>query len=186
MTLAALAVAAALASATPAAKPTPEPEPTPVVSDADLGELRARALAFPVPQVSPATVPDTFADRRGGGGARPHEALDIAAPRGAPVVAVDDATVVKLFRSVPGGLTIYLFDGARRFAYYYAHLDRYAPGLAEGQSVARGDVIGYVGTTGNAAPDAPHLHFAIFKLEPKPRWWHGTPLDSHPLLVAPR
>jgi murein DD-endopeptidase MepM/ murein hydrolase activator NlpD len=185
MTLAAFAVAAVLASATPAATPTPKPEPTPVVDDADLAELRARALAFPVPEISPATVRDTFADRRGGGD-RPHEALDIAAPRGAPVVAVDDGTVVKLFRSVPGGLTIYLFDGARRFAYYYAHLDRYAPGLAEGQRVARGDVLGYVGTTGNAAPDAPHLHFAIFKLEAEPRWWHGTPLDPHPLLVPPR
>src|SRR6185436_7979553 len=132
---------------------------------------------------SPATVPDTYADRRGRG---PHEALDIAAPRGAPVVAVDDGTVVKLFRSVPGGLTIYLFDGARRFAYYYAHLDRYAPGLAEGQRVARGDVLGFVGTTGNAATDAPHLHFAIFKLEPEPRWWHGTALDPYPLLVPAR
>ena len=157
--------------------------PTPVVTDADLAELRARALAFPVPEISPASVRDTFTDRRGRG---PHEALDIAAPRDAPVVAVDDGTVIKLFRSVPGGLTIYLFDGARRFAYYYAHLDRYAPGLAEGQHVQRGDVIGFVGTTGNAALDAPHLHFAIFKLEPEPRWWHGTALNPHPLLVPAR
>ena len=157
--------------------------PTPVVTHADLAELRARALVFPVPEVSPAIVHDTFADRRGKG---PHEALDIAAPHGAPVVAVDDGTVTKLFHSVPGGLTIYLFDGERRFAYYYAHLDRYAPGLAEGQCVQRGDVIGYVGSTGNAAADAPHLHFAIFKLEAKPRWWHGTALDPYPLLVPAR
>jgi murein DD-endopeptidase MepM/ murein hydrolase activator NlpD len=157
--------------------------PTPVVTEADLAQLRARALVFPVPEISPASVRDTFADRRGRG---PHEALDIAAPRGAPVVAVDDGTVIKLFRSVPGGLTIYLFDGERRFAYYYAHLDRYAPGLAEGQRVQRGDVIGSVGSTGNAATDAPHLHFAIFKLEPEPRWWHGTALDPHPLLVRGR
>ena len=126
-----------------------------------------------MPQISPGTVRDTYDDRRAG---HAHEALShIAAPRGAPVVAVDAGVVTKLFQSVPGGLTIYLFDESRRYAYYYAHLDAYAAELAEGQRVARGQVIGYVGSTGNAAPDAPHLHFAIFKLEPEARWWHGTP-----------
>lgn len=159
---------------------TPVAEPTPVVSDDDLQRLRERALLFPVPEVTPGTVRDTFHDRRGGG---PHEALDIAAPRGALAVAVDDGTIEKLFRSVPGGLTVYVFDADRRYAYYYAHLDRYLPGLAEGQRVRRGDVLGYVGSTGNAAEDAPHLHFAIFKLEPGARWWRGTPLDPYPVLV---
>jgi len=157
--------------------------PTPVVSAGDLEALRTRALLFPVPEVAPSSVRDTFEDARGG--AR-HEALDIPAPRGAPVVAVDDGTVAKLFTSVPGGLTIYVFDDARRYAFYYARLDAYADGLVEGRRVRRGDVVGRVGTTGNAPPDGPHLHFAIFKLEPVPRWWVGTPIDPYPLLVPPR
>lgn len=161
---------------------TPAPAPTPVVDANDLRRLRARALLFPVPDVSPATVRDTFADRRGGS---MHEALDVPAPRGAAVVAVDDGTVAKLFTSLPGGLTVYVFDDARRYAYYYAHLDGYAEGLAEGLRVRRGEVLGRVGSTGNAAEDAPHLHFAIFKLEPEPRWWVGTPIDPHPLVVRP-
>ncbi len=186
---AALAAASATAASvsTPAITPAPTlsvaPAPTPIVSAEDLQQLRDRALLFPVPQISPGTVRDTYEDRRAG---HIHEALDIPAPRGAPVVAVDAGVVTKLFASVPGGLTIYLFDSDRRYAYYYAHLDAYAADLAEGQRVERGQVLGYVGTTGNAAPDAPHLHFAIFKLEPEPRWWHGTPLDPHPLLVPSR
>jgi peptidoglycan LD-endopeptidase LytH len=186
--LVALATAASSASArplasTPCATPAPTPiAPTPVVTDADLERLRASALVFPVPAVSPAAVRDAFGDRRGG---RVHEALDIAAPRGAAVVAVDDGIVAKLFESVPGGHTIYLFDDERRFAYYYAHLDAYAPELAEGRRVRRGDVIGTVGTSGNAAPDSPHLHFAIFKLELEPRWWRGTPINPHLVLVPP-
>jgi murein DD-endopeptidase MepM/ murein hydrolase activator NlpD len=184
---AALAVAAALiaaptATVTPRPSIAPTPEPTPIVDAADLAALRAQTLLFPVPTVRRADAPDTFADARGG---RPHEALDIPAARGAPVVAVADGTIVKLFTSVPGGLTIYLFDRDRRFAFYYAHLDAYAPDLHEGQEVRRGDVLGSVGTTGNAAPASPHLHFAIFKLEPTPRWWHGTPIDPHPLLTGP-
>ena len=166
----------------PASVPTPA-APTPVVTDADLEKLRARALLFPVPAVPPADVAASFADIRRDG---IHEALDIPAPRGAPVVAVDDGVVAKLFHSVPGGLTVYLFDRDRGFAYYYAHLDGYAPNLHETQPVRRGDVIGYVGSSGDAAAGSPHLHFAIFKLETEPRWWRGTAIDPHPLLVPPR
>jgi len=159
---------------------TPTPAPTPVVTTTDLESLRGRALVFPVPDVSAETVRSTFGDDRGG---RPHEALDVPAPRGARVVAVDDGVVAKLFTSVPGGLTVYVFDDARRFAYYYAHLDGYAEGLVEGRRVGRGDLLGWVGSTGNAAAEAPHLHFAIFKLEEsQPRWWIGTPIDPYPLL----
>lgn len=165
------------------ALPSPQPAPTPVVDANDLRRLRERALLFPVPDVTPATVRDTFADRRGGG---LHEALDVPAPRGAVVVAVDDGIVAKLFTSVPGGFTVYVFDDARRYAYYYAHLDGYAEGLAEGRRVRRGEVLGRVGSTGNAPEDAPHLHFAIFKLEAEPRWWVGTPIDPHPLVVRPK
>ena len=140
------------------------------------------ALLLPVRGVQAAQLHDTFSEARGGG-TRPHEALDIMAPRGTPVLAAVDGTVEKLFESVPGGLTIYEFDRDRTRAYYYAHLDRYADGLAEGQALRRGDVIGYVGSTGNAAEDAPHLHFAIFVLGPEKRWWQGTAIDPYPLLA---
>ncbi len=169
------------------ASPVPSPEsspmaPGPVVTAADLDELRMRKLLFPVPSVDPVGVADTFGDQRRAGA---HEALDIAAPRGAHVLAVDDGVVAKLFESVPGGHTVYLFDREQRFAYYYAHLEDYAADLREHDTVRRGDVIGFVGTSGNAAPDDPHLHFAIFKLESVPRWWRGTPINPHPFLVAP-
>ena len=100
--------------------------------------------------------------------------------------AAADGTVAKLFTSVPGGLTIYEFDPTGTYAYYYAHLDRYAPGLVEGKVLRRGDVIAYVGSTGNASAEAPHLHFAIFVLGPEKQWWKGTAIDPYPLLAKPR
>ena len=134
--------------------------------------LAVQQLIVPIKGVARAALRDTYHETRPHG---PHEALDIHAPRGTPVVAVGDGTIVKLFRSVFGGITVYQFDPERRFVYYYAHLDRYAEGLREGQAIMRGDVIGYVGSTGNAAADAPHLHFAIFLLGPEKAWWRGNP-----------
>jgi murein DD-endopeptidase MepM/ murein hydrolase activator NlpD len=112
-----------------------------------------------------------------------HEAIDIMRPRGTPVLAVTDGVIRKLFRSVPGGLTIYEFDDSRTYCYYYAHLNNYASGLREGTRVSRGDIIGYVGTTGDAAPDAPQLHFAISRLDSDQRWWKGEPIDPYPILL---
>jgi murein DD-endopeptidase MepM/ murein hydrolase activator NlpD len=148
----------------------------------DQSYLAARRLLLPVEGVAPTALRDTFNEGRDAG-ARPHEALDIPAPRGTPVFAVDDGRLVKLFTSVPGGLTVYQFDPSNRYAYYYAHLDRYADGLRAGIALARGDVIGYVGSTGNASADAPHLHFAIFRLGPEQQWWKGEALNPYPLLV---
>jgi murein DD-endopeptidase MepM/ murein hydrolase activator NlpD len=105
------------------------------------------------------------------------------APKGTKVVAAADGKVVKLFTSKPGGLTIYQFDPTEKYAYYYAHLDHYADGLKEGADIKRGDTIGYVGVTGNADPNAPHLHFAVFELTPEKQWWKGTPVDPYPLLA---
>lgn len=139
-------------------------------------------LLIPVSGVTAAQLGDTYNDLRGG--TRAHEALDIMAPRGTPVVAAVDGKVAKLFTSDAGGLTIYQFDTGERYAYYYAHLDAYAPGLGEGQALRRGQVIGTVGSTGNASPDAPHLHFAIFALGPEKQWWKGTPVNPYPLLTA--
>ena len=144
--------------------------------------IRARDLIIPVEGVRPEQLSDTYNDRRGG--VRPHEAMDIMAPRGTPVRAVADGRIVKLFDSKPGGLTIYQFDPTGSVAYYYAHLDRYAAGIKENMLVKQGEVIGYVGATGNANPNAPHLHFAIFKLGPERNWWQGTPVNPFPYFAT--
>jgi peptidoglycan LD-endopeptidase LytH len=143
--------------------------------------LKRKHLEMPVDGVSRDRLHDSFDERRGGG-LRRHEAIDIMAPRGTPVRAVEDGQVAKLFRSVAGGLTIYLFDPTETFSYYYGHLDRYAPGLQDGQKVRRGEVIGYVGSTGNASEDAPHLHFAVFQLGSERQWWKGDPINPYDVL----
>jgi peptidoglycan LD-endopeptidase LytH len=161
----------------PAATVPPAP-----VSPTEAGEivaLRGRDLKLPVDGVDRKDLRNTFSEARG---SRTHEALDILSPRGTKVRAVEDGRVQKLFTSKAGGLTIYEFDPTQTFAYYYAHLDRYEDGLREGQMVKRGDVIGYVGSTGNASPDAPHLHFAIFRLGPEKRWWKGEPINPYLVL----
>ena len=137
-------------------------------------------LLIPVKGIAVDALLDTFNDARGQ--SRVHDAIDIMAPRGTPVMAVADGTVEKLFTSDAGGLTIYQFEPSGRYAYYYAHLDRYAAGLDEGDMLRRGQVIGYVGSTGNASDDAPHLHFAIFQLGPEKRWWEGSAINPYPLL----
>ena len=152
--------------------------------EADIARLRLRGLLIPVASVQASDLQDTYTQARGGG-ARSHEALDIAAPRGTPVYAVEDGHIVKKFHSKPGGITIYQFDVAREFSYYYAHLDSYAEGLREGMWVRKGQVIGYVGSTGNATPEAPHLHFAIFRLGPERQWWRGTPINPFSVWGTP-
>ncbi len=142
----------------------------------DVQLLAMRQLAIPVTGIVKGTLYDSFTDGRG---ARKHEAIDIHAPRGTPIIAAGDGCVVKLFRSIPGGITLYQFDTEGNFAYYYAHLDRYADDVKEGTLVHRGDVLGYVGTTGNAPANAPHLHFAIFRLGPEKRWWIGTAVNPY-------
>ena len=177
---------------TPANIPSPTPNPAPVVSSATvtpapapvtpstISAITATNLLLPVQGIQPGELVDTFYQTRGG--TRIHEALDIMAPRGREVMAVAEGKVVKLFTSKQGGLTVYQFDPSERFAYYYAHLDRYAPGLAEGKLLKRGELVGYVGSTGNASPDAPHLHFAIFELGAEKHWWEGKPINPYPLL----
>jgi murein DD-endopeptidase MepM/ murein hydrolase activator NlpD len=124
---------------------------------------------------------DTFEEIHNG---HRHEALDIIEPRGTPVHAAVPGTIRKLFLSKPGGITIYEFDEKGEYCYYYAHLDRYAVGLHEGKSVQPGEVIGFVGSTGNAVESTPHLHFAIFELGPEKQWWRGTAVNPFPGLVA--
>lgn len=137
-------------------------------------------LLIPVAGISASQLNDSFSEDRGTN--RSHEAIDIMAPKGTQVLGVADGKIAKLFYSKPGGLTIYQFDTSEKFAYYYAHLDRYATGIKEGLVIKRGDLIGYVGSTGNADPAAPHLHFAIFELGSEKQWWKGRSINPYPLL----
>lgn len=191
-------VAAAPAAPAPTAPADAEAPPTtpaaapPVVSTGPLPEVRnigdaqgarllaQRPLLVPVAGVEPTSLSDQYELARG---QRVHEAIDIMAPEGTPVVAVDDGRIAKLFTSKGGGgLTVYHYDPSSRIAYYYAHLQRYAHGLREGMEVKRGDLIGYVGSTGNANPATPHLHFAVFRLGTPPRWWEGEAVNPYPAL----
>ncbi|HKD11438.1 MAG TPA: M23 family metallopeptidase [Thermoanaerobaculia bacterium] len=162
----------AAAAVTPAAATTPS---------LSAFSLAGEVLAMPVEGAGRRDLHDSFSESRDG---RRHEAIDILAPRGTPVNAAVDGSIAKLFSSVRGGLTIYEFDRTSNYCYYYAHLDRYAEGLHDGQLVRRGQLIGYVGTTGDAPPQTPHLHFSILKLGPDHRWWEGVAIDPYPALLA--
>jgi peptidoglycan LD-endopeptidase LytH len=160
-----------------------ETAPPPVVANEIPSLVDAdspRPMIVPVAGIARSAMRDMFNESRG---KRRHEAIDILAPKGTPVIATDDGVVKKLFTSKPGGLTVYQFDPDQRFCYYYAHLDRYAPGLHEGQFLERGEVLGYVGTTGNAG-NTPHLHFALIRLDKDRRWWKGTYVNPYPALAG--
>lgn len=176
----------------PAPAPQPDVAPAPAPAEGQSGGSAAgsqaqavppglEGLQLPVDGVAASELRDTYTDPRGD--AR-HDAIDIMAPRGTKVFAVADGKVVKLFTSKPGGLTVYQFDPSATYSFYYAHLDRYAPGLKEGMVLKRGDLVGYVGNTGNADPKEPHLHFAVFELPPEKQWWKGEPINPYPLLTA--
>jgi murein DD-endopeptidase MepM/ murein hydrolase activator NlpD len=156
---------------------TAEP-PAPIPPAAE--NVEDRDLEIPVQGIEDDELYDSFDDTRGS--SRKHEAIDIMASRGTPVVAVEDGTIQRLFTSKGGGLTIYQFDPSGAYCYYYAHLDSYAAPLREGMQVKKGDVIGYVGSTGNASKDAPHLHFAIFRLTNEKQWWKGDAINPYPIL----
>ena len=143
-------------------------------------DLKSRRLDLPIKGAVPEDVHDMFNEMRGG--TRRHEAIDMLAPRNTPVVAVEAGTIGRLFFSKAGGITIYQFDPTNTYVYYYAHLEKYADGLEEGDKIKRGQLLGYVGTTGNAPRDTPHLHFAIFKMTDEKHWWEGTPIDPFQVL----
>jgi murein DD-endopeptidase MepM/ murein hydrolase activator NlpD len=138
-------------------------------------------MASPISGLALASLHDSFGEVHNG---HLHEAIDILEPKGTPVHAVVSGKIRKLFLSKPGGNTIYQFDEVGVYCYYYAHLEGYAKGLQEGMRVERGDVIGFVGSTGNAVPGTPHLHFAIFELSPARLWWKGKAVNPYPGLVA--
>lgn len=157
----------------------PKGESGPALEASIAHELSGRDLAIPVEGYSAEQLVRSFDDDRG---SRKHEAIDLLAPLGTPVKAVEDGRIARLFFSKAGGITIYQFDPTERYCYYYAHLDRYADGLRENDRVRRGQVIGYVGVSGNAPKGTPHLHFAIFRLTEEKRWWEGTPIDPYAVL----
>jgi murein DD-endopeptidase MepM/ murein hydrolase activator NlpD len=148
--------------------------------DEPLAELRRRHLELPVKGTIREVLRDSFDETRGS--THRHEAIDIMAPRNTPILAVEDGTIARLFESKAGGTTVYQFDPSLTYVYYYAHLQRYASGVQEGHHVTRGQVLGYVGTSGNAPNDTPHLHFAIFRLTTKKQWWDGKPIDPYTVL----
>ncbi len=165
----------------PKAAPLPLPAPPEPVT-IPVGN-KATGIGLPLPNLQKGAIRNTFDDTRGGG--TKHEAADIMAPRGTPVLAVVEGNVVKLFNSKKGGITVYQYDNQRRFCYYYAHLDRYAEGLKEGMLLRKGETLGYVGSTGDARADAPHLHFAILELGPDKLWYrHTTAINPYPILMS--
>jgi peptidoglycan LD-endopeptidase LytH len=166
---------AAIVFASGGRAPSPVPSPIP---DRRVG--LSSTIIVPVAGIPVESLRDSYDQPRSGG--RAHHALDIMAPRGTPVLAAVDGTIRKLFTSNAGGLTIYEFDTREERVYYYAHLDRYAL-ISEGMHVNRGEVIGYVGSTGNALAEAPHLHFAIEQLPPTKEWWKGEPMNPYPILT---
>ena len=142
-------------------------------------------LAIPVPAINAGQLTDTFTAARGGG-LRTHDAIDIMAPDGTPIIATAPGTIEKLFYSNGGGgLTIYQRSDDGGWTFYYAHLSAYVVGLHDGQRVKRGEVIGFVGHSGDASPDGPHLHFAINRMAPGDKWYQGAAVNPYPLLAGP-
>jgi len=150
----------------------------PPVTDADIAYFAQHELMVPVDGVAPETLLNSFNAPRSGG--RFHRAIDILAPRETPVVAAISGRVLRLRQNAAGGITVYVVDADRRYVYYYAHLARYSDQVTEGLEVRQGFVLGFVGTSGNAPPDTPHLHFQALRLiDGQQDWWNGTPVDVH-------
>ena len=169
------------ATVAPSLRDEPDAAVAPLAADL---LLAARPLVVPVAGIEPARLRDSFTAGRDAG-ARQHNAIDIMAPRGTPVVSADSGSILRLSRNALGGITIYATDPAERLVYYYAHLDRYHDGLTQGMTIAPGDTLGYVGSTGNASADAPHLHFQVMVMPAERRsYWNGVPINPFPVLAS--
>ena len=143
--------------------------------------LMARGMEIPVAGRTVKNLSDTFDEGRDGG--RTHRALDILAPRGTPVLAADSGRILRISENRLGGNTVYATDPQERIVYYYAHLDAYQPGLVQGMTIARGDTLGFVGTTGNAPKDTPHLHFQVMRMPADGKYWDGEAINPYPLFL---
>ena len=153
----------------------------PLSSSETVNYILGRGLLVPVAGVAVSQLQDTFDEGRDDG--RVHRALDILAPRGTPVLAADDGRVLRVKPNALGGNTVYATDPEGRVVYYYAHLDAYRPGLVEGATISRGDVLGTVGTTGNAPKDTPHLHFQVMSMPADGKYWDGDAINPYPLFL---
>jgi murein DD-endopeptidase MepM/ murein hydrolase activator NlpD len=151
-----------------------DPNASATTNDADY--LKLRHLLLPVAGADMSRVDDTFLDDRDGG-ARTHHAIDILAPRGTPIVSADDGRILRMSNSTLGGITMYTVDPEGRLVYYYAHMDRYNDAMSPGRSIVKGDTLGFVGTTGNAPKDTPHLHFQVMRWPADGKYWNGEPID---------
>lgn len=183
-------------SATPAPKaesggtPTATQAGTATEADASgeaaaaMAELESRHIILPVASVS-APIADSFDDARDDGG-RTHHAIDIMAPRGTPILSADDGKVLRMSSNTLGGITMYTTDPDGRLVYYYAHMERYNDAMSAGRSVVKGDTLGFVGTTGNAPPNLPHLHFQVMLMPADGKYWEGEPINPFALLTAAR
>lgn len=163
--------------------PDATPVSTPAVSEErlrDISRLRDRHLAIPVAGVGPEKLEDSFTAPRDG--ERVHNAIDILAPRNTPIVAADDGIILRMSSNALGGITIFATDADRQYVYYYAHLDHYDDRIHDGQRIKKGETLGYVGTTGNAPKDVPHLHFQIMKWPSDGKYWVGEPINPYPVL----
>lgn len=176
----------------PASKPNPSPsggvplmsvsEYTPAGStaSADIEYLRSRQIIVPVAGADMTRVEDSFNEPRDGD--RVHRAIDILAPRGTPIVSADDGRIVRMTTSTLGGISMYTVDPETRIVYYYAHMDRYNDAMAPGKTISKGDTLGFVGTTGNAPKNTPHLHFQVMRWPADGKYWNGDPIDPFSLL----
>ena len=169
------------AAASAQARSAPVPRPMLAAAADPTAVAHLSSLLFPVPGVDSTRLDDTFDEPRDGG-TRKHNAIDIMAPRGTPVLSVQDGRILRLTTNANGGITVYATDPEEQFVYYYAHLDRYHPGLYTGRALLRGDTLGYVGTTGNAPKDLPHLHFQVMRMPADRKYWNGEPINPYPLL----
>jgi murein DD-endopeptidase MepM/ murein hydrolase activator NlpD len=176
----------AIPSPTPTTQPGIEatPQPTATIQPSPIAPTTSPSLLIPVAGVRPEQLRDTFQEARSEG--HVHDAIDIPAPLGTPVLAAADGRIVKLFQSERGGTTIYQLDPDNKTIYYYAHLERYADGLMEDHLARRGEIIAYVGDTGNAGAGNYHLHFSILIVSDPKRYWDGTNINPYPLLRGPQ
>jgi len=170
-------------TAVPTTGTTAVPTIRPTVSAA-IATLRERNLVLPVAGVRPTELVDSFDEPRDGG--RKHNAIDILAPRGTPILSADDGRILRMSTSELGGISMYTADAAGRFVYYYAHMERYAAGRSVGERITKGDTLGFVGTTGDAPKNVPHLHFQIMLWPDDGKYWIGEPINPYPILKPPR
>jgi peptidoglycan LD-endopeptidase LytH len=149
-------------------------------ASADIEYLRSRQMIVPVAGADMTRVEDSFNDPRDG--ERVHRAIDILAPRGTPILSADDGRIVRMTTSTLGGISMYTVDPEQRIVYYYAHMDRYNDAMTTGKAISKGDTLGFVGTTGNAPKNTPHLHFQVMRWPADGKYWNGEPIDPFEFL----